>query len=177
MITHPEPRITQSHHAVRTAIAVAFGILLLAACGEADLSDPQAAYASGDYPRAAKLWREAARAGDPDAQNWLANLYYLGMGVRRDFRRAAHWYERAARRGHSGAQRNLGNLYRLGQGVQQDNLHAYLWYYAASQNGNETASIYLAMLDSKVTPNARMQGRALLQRYLREGDLEQQLGM
>jgi TPR repeat protein len=176
MITHPEACITWSYRTALLGIALALGAAALTACEGGDDSDPDASYAAGNYARAAELWLGPARAGDPEAQNRLGNLYYLGMGVGRDFRHAAYWYERAARQGHGDAQRNLGTLYRLGQGVTQDNLHAYLWYYAASQNGNESARIYLSMLDSKVTPNARMQGRALLKQYLREGDVSR-LGM
>jgi TPR repeat protein len=152
--------------------------LLLAGC-DRPRGDPLAAFQAGDYQRARELWSVQAESGDADAQNFLASLYYLGLGTDRDFQHAAYWYERAARQGQMDAQRNLGTMYQMGQAVAQDNLRAYIWYYAAAQNGSETAAAYLKTLDSQVTPNARMLGRALLETYLRDpsGSTDDQAGM
>lgn len=153
----------------RSLLKMALAMLLLGGC-DRPLTDPLEAFQAGDYQRARDLWSRQAQKGDATAQNYLAGLYYLGLGIDRDFRQAAYWYERAARQGQVDAQRNLGTMYQMGRGVAQDNLHAYIWYYAAAQNGSATAAAYLRTLDSQVTPNARMKGRAMLQSYLRDGD-------
>jgi len=53
------------------------------------------AYAAGDTSRAAVLFADLARAGDPDAQFNLALIYHSGEGVPRNDREALYWAWRA----------------------------------------------------------------------------------
>lgn len=55
------------------------------------------------YARAFNLYRQAAAKGDPEAQYQVANLYSLGMGVRKDEKTAIAWLEKSAQMGHAGA--------------------------------------------------------------------------
>src|SRR5690606_15490004 len=65
--------------------------------------------------------REAAEAGNAEAQYQLALLYYLGRGgIAEDHAAAAEWFGRAAKQGHAKATMRLGDLYAKGQGVPQD---------------------------------------------------------
>lgn len=58
-----------------------------------------------DGERAAKLYCEAARLGDPEAQYSVGWMYANGRGVPRDDGLAAYFFELAARQGHEHAQR------------------------------------------------------------------------
>ncbi|MBL8381788.1 MAG: transglycosylase SLT domain-containing protein [Burkholderiales bacterium] len=60
-----------------------------------------------DGPRAARLYCEAARAGDAEAQFSLGWMYANARGVPRDDATAAHFFGLAARQGHVHAQRML----------------------------------------------------------------------
>ena len=62
-----------------------------------------------DQQLAAKLYCEAARSGDPEAQFGLGWMYANGRGVGRDDRIAAGLFALAAERGHEHAQRMLGS--------------------------------------------------------------------
>ena len=54
--------------------------------------------------------REAAEAGDPDAELRLASMYYRGEGMEQDYREAAKWYRKAAEQGNAEAQYRLGEI-------------------------------------------------------------------
>ena len=84
--------------------------------------DVRTALLSGDYRGAHDLLLTAAQSGEAPAQNALANLYLLGLGVRADHRKAAEWYLQAALSRNVAAQVNLGHLYTQGRGVPRDPL-------------------------------------------------------
>ena len=72
-----------------------------------------------DPARAAALYCEAARAGDPDALFNLGWMYANGRGIARDYDVAASLFARAAAAGHGQAQKVLP-LFRAGQGALPD---------------------------------------------------------
>jgi tetratricopeptide (TPR) repeat protein len=84
---------------------VLFGI---AAAGQ--LEDGEAAYRSGDYAEAARLWRPLAEKGDAKAQNNLGLTYRDGLGVLQDYAQALKWFGKAADQGDAFAQYNLGSM-------------------------------------------------------------------
>jgi hypothetical protein len=81
------------------------------------------------------VWVPLARAGDPQAQNQVGELYERGLGLAPDPAAAAEWYRRAAEQGFAPAQINLGQLYELGLGVPRDPALALVWYRRASGLG------------------------------------------
>ena len=91
---------------------------------------------------ACKWWREAAQAGDADAQNQLGLAYYVGVGVAQDNEEAADWFEAAALQNHAEAQFNLGVLYANGKQW----VHARHWWTKAAQLGNEQAQNALTQI-------------------------------
>jgi len=97
------------------------------------------AFDGGDYPLAAKIFRDHAEAGDPLAQIALANLYRNGHGVPRDLPRAIALYTRAARAGSADAQQNLGDLLARGVGFGPDPAKAYYWLTRAWVQGRAWA--------------------------------------
>lgn len=100
------------------------------------------AYDRADYRTALKVWLPQAQAGDPEAQNYVGQIYEKGLGLPADHKTAAHWYQLAAEQDYSEAQINLGYLYEKGLGVEKDSAVALNWYRKAS--GIEDDSLQFA---------------------------------
>ena len=114
-------------------------------------SDAFSAMASGDYDIAAKYYEVSAVQGDHRAGNSLANLYYLGLGVKQDYARASELYFAAASAGVADAQLNLGHLFKLGLGVDSDPMRAFAWYNMADRFGNPAAEYYMRQITQEWT--------------------------
>jgi TPR repeat protein len=56
------------------------------------LEDGQAAYNSGDYATALKLWHPLADQGVAAAQYNLGNIYGGGLGVPQNYAQTAKWF-------------------------------------------------------------------------------------
>jgi hypothetical protein len=89
-------------------------------------------YDRANLQTARKFWTEQANKGEPEAQNYLGEIYERGLGTAADFATAAKWYRKAADQNYRAAQFNLGKLYELGQGVPRDPAEALKWYRRAS---------------------------------------------
>ncbi|PJK31170.1 tetratricopeptide repeat protein [Minwuia thermotolerans] len=115
-----------------------FAILFVCAplaAAEASFRDGLEAYRAGDHPRAAEIWEEAARAGDPAAQRNLGLMYLNGVGVARDPETAADWFRRAAEQDFAPAAANLADLYLKGNGVEADAERAFRYMKQAAEGG------------------------------------------
>ncbi len=106
-----------------------------------------AAFRAEDYDAAWFRFWGLARAGDPESQFNLGQLYRLGRGIQRDMVQARRWYERAAERGYGPAQYQLGVLWERGDGVPVDPVEARAWYMRAEAQGIEPARTALERLD------------------------------
>jgi len=150
--------------------AFSFRLLLIACLGLfiscSDTVTPREAFENQQYERARELWLPKAQAGDPEAQNAIGTLYYLGLGARRNDTTAFEWFEKAARQGHPGAQRNLGMMYQDGRGTEQSYVKAYSWFYAAEKQGNKDADAYIDNLANKLTPNQQIQAKRTADQYI-----------
>ncbi len=92
--------------AKKTVLAV--GLLGLSSVAfSADYADGFEAAASADYKKAAAIWFDLARQGNPDAQFNLALAYHSGVGGAFNEPEALVWYKRAATGGHRRAQEYL----------------------------------------------------------------------
>ncbi len=105
------------------------------------IDDARKLYLQGDYGAALKIIEPAARAGDPEAQNILADAYDDGNGKKQSARLAQKWFRKAADQGLDKAQFNMGLFYLEGRkdidpdpaqaisyferAMQQDYAHAY----------------------------------------------------
>jgi len=80
-------------------------------------------------------WMEvAASKHNLDAQNYLGDMYSLGIGTEVKPLAALKWYGMAASRGSAYAQYSLGIMYYNGTGVPKDYKKAFKWIeYAAKQ--------------------------------------------
>jgi TPR repeat protein len=90
------------------------------------------AYDRADYRTSLKVWLPQAQEGDPEAQNYVGEIYEKGLGIEPDYETAAAWYTKAANQGNARARINLGFLYEKGFGVKKDLAQALNWYRKAS---------------------------------------------
>jgi len=90
------------------------------------------AFDRADYRTALNVWLPQAKEGDPQAQNYVGEIYEKGLGTIPDYQAAAYWYRKSAEQGESRAQINLGFLYEKGLGVKKDLAEALNWYRKAS---------------------------------------------
>lgn len=89
-------------------------------------------YDRADYRSALKVWLPQAEQGDPEAQNYVGEIFEKGLGQEPDYVAARQWYEKAADQGYSRAQINLGYVYEKGLGVEPNVTVALNWYRKAS---------------------------------------------
>lgn len=87
-----------------------------------------------------KLFLDAARQGNRDAQYNAGLAYVRAQGVDEDYGEALKWFTAAARQGDPGAQFNLGVMYLNGEGTVKDALTAFGWFSIAEENGYEGAN-------------------------------------
>jgi len=128
------------------AVGALIGAILFALAVSPARADPvrdgTAAFARGDYQRAAKKLRRPAHLGNPVAQTYLGFLYQTGRGVPQHRLGSATWYQRAAEQGNPVAQYNLSLLYDKGQGVPQNYVLAHKWMNLAASRSRGTEREY-----------------------------------
>jgi TPR repeat protein len=108
------------------------------ALGQMLMADPAQA------PRGLGLCREAADAGDADAQAAVGDAYFSGAGAPRDHAEARRWYEMAAAQNDPDAARRLGEMYARGDGGKQDTKKAIALWQGAEKAGDPMAAILVA---------------------------------
>jgi TPR repeat protein len=93
-----------------------------------------------------KTLREAAEAGDTEAQVALGTALAAGEGGFRDQEEALSWLRLAATSGDTTAMFNLGVMHERGLGTREDMEEAALWYWQAAEQGDEGARIKLGTM-------------------------------
>jgi uncharacterized protein len=122
--------------------AQAFAISVAAAgTPEEDFRAGLAAFNSGDFAAALRLWRPLADHNDARSQAGIGFMYHRGLGVKTDDVEAALWLRKAAEQGQAEGQMMLGNLYFFGLGVPQSYAAAYAWCELAQDNGQAEAQM------------------------------------
>ena len=89
------------------------------------------AWDRANYQTALRVWLPAAEEGDPEAMNYVGEIFERGLGAEPNLEIARFWYERAASAGYKPAQVNLAVLYDTGRGVDRDPVAAINWYRRA----------------------------------------------
>ena len=98
-------------------------------------------------PRAvAAALREAATAGDVQAQYDYASALACGRGVAANPGEAARWFGLAAEKGHSRSMGVLGWMYMTGQGVARDDAKAFELLSGAAERGDTSAQNNLGIV-------------------------------
>ena len=129
------------------ALAATLALAATASVSRADaLSDAQAAFDRGEIERAAELWRELARSGEPEAAFRLGLLHDLGLGPAPDPTEAFGRYLQAAHEGHAAAQFNVGVMLDAGTGPLWSPSAAATWYARSASKGLARAQYNLALL-------------------------------
>ncbi|MCX6918978.1 MAG: DUF805 domain-containing protein [Verrucomicrobia bacterium] len=111
-----------------------------------------------DEVQAISWYRKAADQGLALAQYNLGVCYARGHGVAKDFVKTVTWFRKAADQGYAKAQFNLGVCYYDGTGVVKDPVEAYAYWNLAGTT-EEDACKNLAILEKKLSPEARLQGQ------------------
>ena len=99
-----------------------------------------------DFEKAIRWYRPAAARGLPAAQNRLAGLAILGMGMEQDTDLGLDLLTKAAEAGYAPAQNNLAMVYENGTHVLASADLASLWYHRAALQGLPEAQYGLARL-------------------------------
>lgn len=87
------------------------------------------------YDQARALIEPRAEAGDPQAQEWMGDLYREGRGVRQDGDFAVYWYTQSAQAGRVSSYVKLARMFERGEaGVAVSPEEALRYYELAGQN-------------------------------------------
>lgn len=98
------------------------------------------------YADAAREYEIAARAGNADAADALAVLYYAGNGVPQSFSQAAVFARQAADHGSAQGAYHMGLLSARGLGVAHDEGQAAIWFRRAGDGGVADGYAHLGRL-------------------------------
>lgn len=85
-----------------------------------------------NYKDALAIWMIEAESGNPEAQNYVGEIYLKSPPEDPRYDLAAKWFQKAADSGFTRAQVNLGYLYENGFGVEQNSDKALFWYTKSS---------------------------------------------
>jgi uncharacterized protein len=88
--------------------------------------------------------RDAAAAGDAQAQFALGNYYFRARYVTLDYLDAFCWYRKSSNQGFAPAQNQLASMYENNIGVPRDYKHAATLYRLAANQGYALAQYNLA---------------------------------
>ena len=151
-------------------LMAAIGIAAGATAHADALARGTAAFAHGDYIRAARDLLPLAQRGNARALGLLGFLYEHGFGEPQDYPVAADLYTQGAAQGDPFAQAMLGLMYDKGHGVPQDFVLAYKWLdlAAARARGHERDN-YARLRDavaSKMSRNELVEGQRLAVNWL-----------
>ncbi len=103
-----------------------------------------AAYRSGDYETAFRLFRRLANRGDISAMRNVAQMYRKGLGTEQNFKKAREYYAQAGSYGLSTALVNLALMIRDGQGGPASPRDAARMLYHLAKAGNLNAQYLFA---------------------------------
>jgi TPR repeat protein len=115
------------------------GLIVMADAAIAEVGVPDS------YGAAMRWYRQAAEAGNAEAQYLLAQRYERGVEGPVDLPRAVMWYRRSAERGYAEAQFKLASMYATGAGVDADPARAVGWYEKAAGQGLAVAQYNLGV--------------------------------
>ena len=104
-------------------------------------------YYHGDFKKAFKEVLPIAKAGDPGAQVFIANLCSSGLGVNVNNKQAFYWYTKAEEQNSAAGCVGLGVMYRNGTYVKQNDKKAVeLYKRAIAINNSAGAKCNLALM-------------------------------
>jgi uncharacterized protein len=101
-----------------------------------------------DYAQALRLYMQAAKMGDPEAQYIAGGMYFKGQGTTTDFQHAFMLLYEAAKNGKSTSesQNLLAKAFLIGSAVPKNYPEAVKWYTLAARKGDKDAQNELGFL-------------------------------
>ena len=90
-----------------------------------------------------KTNEEQIQVAQDEALAAIGEVYYRGIGTKRDFKQAFRFYRKAADLGNVSAMRRLANCYEQGRGTKRDMEAALVCYEDASERGDALATLKL----------------------------------
>lgn len=91
--------------------------------------------------RAVEWFKLASQlSNNAEANFFLGEAYFRGLGVPQDYGTAVPHYEKAARGNHPVAQYIIGTMYEAGWGVRQDYIQAWIWFMQAQPYAERIAA-------------------------------------
>lgn len=129
-----------------------FTVLLLALAAiplasNAGIDEGIKAFQGRKYGPAWAEFEPLATQGTAEAQYYLGELYWHGLGIDKDRQLAIEWYRKAADQGHAGAQYWLGYIYASDKQDAMNSSRAIAWFEKAATAGHKQA---LAELEAAV---------------------------
>jgi len=162
----------------RALSSLLLGVVITCLTARADTAAGMDAFKHKDYQRAFREWKQAAEAGQADAQFDLGVLYAQGLGVKRDLTLAARWYRHAADQGNLEAEFALGQMYSRGWGVPRDEQDALRWFeLAANGLDSDGPPTGWATLDGYGVAQDPKQAAYWYQRAAEKGHVEAQYNL
>ncbi len=125
-----------------------------------------------NYAKAMEWFANAAEKGHARAQLNVANNLLEGIRVKTNHNEAAKWYRRAAIQGEARAQQNLSAMLAFGTGVPEDLSEAYKWIFLAAEGGIAEVSEGKKWLESRLSPAAVREARALARSFVPVSEAE-----
>jgi uncharacterized protein len=104
-----------------------------------DGSDEGYSVIQSSYQDALNAYVRDAGAGNVSAMQKAADMFYMGLGTRRDVKQAFENYQRAAAAGDAWSQMRLGQMYARGESVAADPAEAIRLYQLAARQGQPDA--------------------------------------
>lgn len=134
-----------------------------------------AAYKSGQYDTARRMWEELAELGNTTALVNLANLFQQGQGVTEDQKRAMSYVQRAAELGDARAQFEMGIAHEKGTVVDRNIEKAAAWLRKSAEqdyaDGQFAYGVMLATSYGKGIDKANASERSEALEWLKKAKL------
>ena len=122
----------------------------------------------GKYDKSVHWLRQAADAGDPEAQFNLAMMYRSGKGVQMSKESAFEYFCAAAEQGVSSAQLRLALAYGTGDGVMEDGIEAHKWLLIARASGAALAEVNLKHSTASLNQASHKEANRRAQKWLQQ---------
>lgn len=106
----------------------------------------------GNEQRAINYFQKSAEGNNPDAMNYLGQIYYKGTTeTSQNLEEAKKWFQKAADMHDTDAMYQLGYMYQNGIGVPIDYEEAKKWYQKAADMGLKRAQDQLDLVNKQLS--------------------------
>ena len=125
------------------------------------------------YDKARALIEPRAEAGDPQAQEWMGDLYREGRGVEQNGDFAVYWYTQSAQAGRVASYVKLARMFERGEaGVAVNPEEALRYYELAGQNDDAQSLFTIAKryADGDGVTADKVRAAELFERAAKAGD-------